>query len=411
MKILVIKIGALGDVVRTSFIAQALKDKYSNQNPQIYWITDKKAQSFFINSPYVNVLETPESKNNLRNIDFDLIINLEEDEESAKFVSNLRTKKIIGVFWNKGKIDYTEESKYWFDSSLVSKLGKEKADKLKKQNTKTHRQIMSEIIGVKDFQKYEPFLRLTEYQRNFAKNFARRYNLKRTELVVGINVGSGERWPKNLPIDKTVKLIDGVYKRFNAKILLFGGPGEENRNNEIMRKSNAPIISAGCGNDLIEFPALISVCNFFITTDTLGMHLALALKRKTISLFGPTPPQEIDMFGIGEKIVAKSNCIGCCKTNCKSMEKISLEEIFDTMKQMLKFKISLVITAFKEPNIKKAIDCALNQKTIYDYEVIVSAPDEETIEIVIGYQKSHKKITFFKDPGKGKMFALNLLIQ
>jgi ADP-heptose:LPS heptosyltransferase len=35
MKILIIKTGALGDVVRTSFIAQALKEKYKKLNPDL----------------------------------------------------------------------------------------------------------------------------------------------------------------------------------------------------------------------------------------------------------------------------------------------------------------------------------------------------------------------------------------
>ena len=44
-------------------------------------------------------------------------------------------------------------------------------------------------------------------------------------------------------------------------------------------------------------------------------------------------------------------------------------------------KVSILILAYKEPRISKAIEAALNQKTDFDYEVIVSAPDKETHDI------------------------------
>ena len=412
MDILIIKVGALGDVVRTSFIAQALKDKYKDKNPKIFWITSNKATSLFINNPYVYKVIQEKNKKSLIKEKFDLAINLEEDLENAKFVSSLKSKKIIGAFLDiNGKIDYTHETKEWFDTSLISKYGKEKADILKKKNKKTHRQIMSEIIGVKDYTKYEPFLRLTSDQRKIAKDFIRRYNLSRSDLIVGINIGSGERWPKDLPIEMTVKLIEDIYNKFKAKILLFGGSEETNRNLEIIKLSKAPVISTGCGNDLVEFPALTSICNLFITSDTLGLHVALALKRKTIVLIGPTSNKEIDMYGLGEKIIAKSDCLCCYKNNCKSMKKISLKEIIQKIEKMIKYRIALIITAFKEPNISKAIESAMNQKTKYDYEILISAPDEDTLKIAREYLKKDKRIKIFKDPGKGKMHALNLIIK
>lgn len=69
--------------------------------------------------------------------------------------------------------------------------------------------------------------------------------------------------------------------------------------------------------------------------------------------------------------------------------------------------ISIIITAFKEPNtIGKAIESFLNQKIKEEYELIVSAPDKKTQEIV----KKYPKVKLFKDPGKGKTYALNLLL-
>ena len=69
--------------------------------------------------------------------------------------------------------------------------------------------------------------------------------------------------------------------------------------------------------------------------------------------------------------------------------------------------ISIIITSFNEPKtIKKAIESFLNQNIKEKYELIVAAPDKPTWEIV----KSYKNVKLFKDPGKGKSYALNLLL-
>jgi len=69
--------------------------------------------------------------------------------------------------------------------------------------------------------------------------------------------------------------------------------------------------------------------------------------------------------------------------------------------------ISIIITAFREPKIGRAIEAFLNQKIKGKSELIVSAPDKETQDIV----KKYKTVKLFKDPGKGKAYALNLLFK
>ncbi|MDP3027341.1 MAG: glycosyltransferase [Nanoarchaeota archaeon] len=406
MNILIIKTGALGDVVRTSFIAQALKDKYRTKNVNIFWLTDKRAAPLFINNPYIRRVIKEEDKKELVNFHFNIVINLEESEELCKFASSLVYEEIIGFIYDNGKILPTPAAKEWFDMSALGK--KPQNDILKKRNKKTHRQIISEILGIKNYEKYEPFLRLSLMQRKIAEDFLRRHNLSRTDLIIGINTGSADRWPKQLSIEKTAKLINNLYGKFNTRILLFGGPEEIKRNGEIMKLAKAPVIDTGCGNDLVEFPALISVCTLLITSDSLGLHISLALKRKTIVLLGPTSSSEIDVYGLGEKVIARSDCLCCYKKDCKSMEKISIEEILEKVKDILYQKITLLITAYNEPNISKAIEAAINQKTKYKYEIIISAPDNETLSIAEEYSHKYNNITVMQDPGKGKSFALNL---
>ncbi|MFC1685668.1 glycosyltransferase [Nanoarchaeota archaeon] len=408
MRILIIKVGAMGDVLRTTFIAQALKEKYSSQNPKIFWFTDRKVKPLFTNNPYVTEVFDQDNRQKLQKHSFDLVINLEEDKENTKFANSLNTKELIGFTIKDEHVLPTITAKEWYNMSAIGP--KPQNDLLKKKNKKTHKQIMSEIVGV-DSKKYEPFLRLTKGQRDFAKDFLRRHNLSRSELIIGMNTGAADRWPKALSAKKTAVLIDMLYKKYKAKILLFGGPAEIERNKEIMSLSKSPIITTGCGNDLIEFPALISVCSLFITSDSLGLHIALALKRKTICFVGPTSPTELDMYGLGEKVVAKSRCVACYNHDCKSIQKISVKEIMTAINRNLSQKVTLLITSFKEPMIERAIKSALNQRTRHNYEIVVSAPDKETLDIARKYAKKDKRLKIFKDPGKGKSYALNLFFK
>lgn len=69
-------------------------------------------------------------------------------------------------------------------------------------------------------------------------------------------------------------------------------------------------------------------------------------------------------------------------------------------------KISLIITSYKERTLKRAILAALNQETQYKYDVIVVSPINKDLDMAVGLGAIP-----FKDPGKGKSFALNKIFK
>ncbi len=74
--------------------------------------------------------------------------------------------------------------------------------------------------------------------------------------------------------------------------------------------------------------------------------------------------------------------------------------------------ISCIITSYREPRtIGVAIEAFLEQDFPETYEIIVCAPDEETLEVARRYQKKSKSIRVLKDPGRGKPTALNYCFQ
>jgi len=73
--------------------------------------------------------------------------------------------------------------------------------------------------------------------------------------------------------------------------------------------------------------------------------------------------------------------------------------------------ISIIITSFKEPKtIGRAIEAFLEQK-LKNYELIVVAPDNETLNVAKKYAINNKEVKWIKDPGKGKPVALNTVMK
>ena len=91
------------------------------------------------------------------------------------------------------------------------------------------------MFNLESHEKHPPMLNLDKEILEFADNFAEKNNISKNNLVIGLHTGSAGRWQdKKLSIVKTVELIDKIKNKFeNAKILLFGGPEESERNEKI----------------------------------------------------------------------------------------------------------------------------------------------------------------------------------
>lgn len=333
-KILIIKLGALGDVLRTTSILKGLKEKHKPAD--ITWVTKRESLDLLKNNKEIDSLLEfkPGLKNKLKET-YDLVICLDDDHEACELSSAVKKKQIIGAYIDKGKKTYTDSASLWFDMGLLSKFGKEKADEVKKKNKKTYQQIMENILGIKADKQ---ILDLAKEEVSYGKAFMEKNNLKSSDLIIGVNTSAGHRWGlKRLPIGKTVDLISKLKNKLNAKVILLGGPEEVQRNYTIVQKTKS--IDAGCDNTIMQFAGIMSICNLIIASDSLAMHIALALKKKTVAFFAPTSAAEIEMYSLGKKVISGSECYCCYRKdddfhpNC--MDAIKAEDIFKAVKEII----------------------------------------------------------------------------
>jgi heptosyltransferase-2 len=302
LNILIVKYGALGDVVRTSYFTKCLKDKYGS-GLNLTWATSLAATPLLQKNIYIDEICTDFSK--IQNKNFDIVYSLDDEYEIVSKVCLLSYKKIIGAYVDttSKKVTYCEKSAEWFDMGLLSKLGKVLADQRKKSNNRSHGEIFAEIF---DTNLPEPiFFGSQEYLSDYVEN---------SQFRLGINPYAGGRWAsKELRLNELGALIqlflDSVkFRRASGRIILFGANEDRQKNLEIAsRFSDESIEVANTDESVLQLASQIKSLNNLITSDSLAMHLAIAQKRPTLAFFAPTSSVEIDDFGLGQKLISTAH--------------------------------------------------------------------------------------------------------
>jgi ADP-heptose:LPS heptosyltransferase len=333
-RILIVKLAAIGDVLRTTPLLTGLKRAYPRSH--ITWVVDKEASSLLKNNPLIDRLLPFDSASTLplEVEGFDLVIGLEKEPRGAALVSRVRAaeKKGFGLGPEGSLYPLNRASEYAFFLGL--------SDELKfYQNRKTYPELIYEVAELK-YRKDEYLLFLSPEDTAFAEGFSQNAGFKKGEVVVGLNTGAGGVFAnKAWTPEGYGGLIQKLNREPKTRLLLLGGPGERERNRRILELAKGAVLDTGCENTLGQFAALIQLCDLVVTGDTTALHLAIGLKKKVVALFGPTCAQEIEFYGRGEKILSPAPCAPCYRRSCpvtpNCMDAISVEEVMKKIRNLL----------------------------------------------------------------------------
>ena len=328
-RILVIKFDALGDVLRTTSLLPSLIKAYPAAH--VTWLTKANAVDLFVNNPMVHEvwwMEDPQIVAKLLSVEFDLVVHPDANPSSAKYASMVRAKIFKGFRCeSNGRVCPVDgPSEEWFELGAF--------DDLKKKNTKTYQQIIHDIAGI-PYDRSEIVLRLSSEELAFAGSFRARYKLGGFRNVIGLNTGAGGRWTyKKWTLDGYRGLVKELINRESTAVLLFGGP-EETERNRALSSMSPKVIDTGTNNSLRQFFALMSLPSVVVTGDTMALHVATALKKPTICLFGPTSANEIEDYGRVVKIQPALDCLVCYKMDCdfqpNCMDSISVADVLNAI--------------------------------------------------------------------------------
>ncbi len=336
MNILLIKLGALGDVLRTTPLLTALKSRHPSAH--ITWLVDAQCEEVLSGNPFIDEL-LPYSEKGLESLakrNFDILINLDKEDEALDAAMRVPASKKMGFGRTPkgtlGALDPLSEYAY--------RLGID--DELKfKMNKKTYQQICFEQVGL-EFKGEEYVFSMDKASHSYAQ--ARLADLgvdiqNVPRPIVGLNTGSGLRFAgKRLPVSAYVELTRRFTSELGATVFLLGGKDEVERNAQIKRRARCRVVNTG-SHPIRPFAAIVKQCDLVVSGDTTAMHIAIAVKVPVVAYFGSTCAQEIELYGRGRKLVSSIECSPCYKHLCpideQCMKDMNADEILRSAKELL----------------------------------------------------------------------------
>jgi heptosyltransferase-2 len=312
-RILIVKIAADGDVLRTTCLLPALKDAYPGCH--ITWVTKPSAKPLLLNNPLIDrVLSPIEQFLPLLTVEsFDLVINPDADLQSCSIASLAKGKEKRGFLLDEaGRIEaLSVAAQEWLEMGL--------RDDLKKQNRRSYPEIIYRVAGLHTLL-HGPALHLTEEEIADAGEHLARCGWKPGNgvPVIGVNTGAGSRWRrKALPVETIEGLLERLLDGDTAvDIFLLGGPEEKDRNRHLSEKFGGKVVHTGIDNSLRRFAGIISYTDVLVAADTLALHIGIALGKYVVVHMGPTSSPEIDVRGKGEILVPDMDCLCCYLNDC-----------------------------------------------------------------------------------------------
>jgi heptosyltransferase II len=258
MDVLIAKLGAAGDVVRTTTLLRSLRG-------EITWLTDPKNTVLLRDLPRDLRCFSWKERDSCRDRNYDLVINLEDTLEVATYLSALDHRRLWGAQLSPGNtVVYTEDSRCWFDLSILSRYGRRRADELKLANRSTYQELIFQGLGLR-FSGEAYLLPPTPRSRLLGD--------------VAIAPEAGPIWPM-----KKWAYYDELRQELEAAGLVV---------NLLPTRPS-----------LLEHLADVRGHRCLVSGDSLPMHLALGSGIPCVSIFTCTSPWEIHDYGVQRKVIS-----------------------------------------------------------------------------------------------------------
>lgn len=313
-KIIIVKLDAVGDVLRTTSVLPSLKEKYIDSN--ITWITKERSYEVLKDNDMIDeIYFTTDELDHVYNDIFDIAVNLDSGSDSCEIMSRISAKQSYGYTLANGKpYPVNNAANEWYLMGIN--------DDVKKQNTKTYHQIIHEICAL-NYENSEPYIYMPAEKRKRAGEISEKFSLGSFSRMILINLGGGNRWQyKKWTAEGYTELAGSLSSGHpDTAIGIIAGDEDREFYNEITAKlkqlNRSNIIFFGTENSMEDFICIVSLAQEVFTSDSLCFHIATALGKYTIVVVGPTSFTELDVFGNGRVVYShKVDCLCCYLNKC-----------------------------------------------------------------------------------------------
>ncbi|PIE61551.1 MAG: hypothetical protein CSA29_02770 [Desulfobacterales bacterium] len=322
MKILLIKLGALGDVINTFPLAVNLKTHF---NAEIDWLVAPLSYPLVANHPCVDnaiLFDKKQLKTSLpyvlreiRKKKYDVTLDLQRILKSSLFTMAARSARRIG--FNKERC---KEQTWLFPF-----------ERIPPSDPKAHMLLQYfEFLAYMGVPNSDVSWMIPRMQNTLP------FSLPKTYIV--LNIGAS-RAVKVWPPEHFAALADRIANTFNCQSVLTGGPGDLHLAETIRGNATCNIIDLTGKTSIPQLVEVIANAKCVITGDTGAMHLASALGTDLVALFGPTDPRRTGPFY--GKVIQKTElpCVPCNQRRCEApqcMKAITPDDVCFELKSLLK---------------------------------------------------------------------------
>ena len=205
-------------------------------------------------------------------------------------------------------------------------------------------------------------LEVSSDRKSAARDFLRAHgvaSISDGRPLVALCPGSINSRAKRWPAERYAALADRLIDELGAEVLLVGSGAEAEVSLAVSRQMrNKPVVLTG-KTDLAELVAVLSLVDLLVTNDTGPAHIASALGRPTLVIFGPTNPLTTRPFSpFGEIVREPPDCAPCMLRDCpidhRCMTAITPDDVFERARVVLTGKPKPV--ANQRTPLSEAID-------------------------------------------------------
>lgn len=321
-RILIIKLGAIGDVIRTTPLLTHYRNKYPDCH--ITWVTDYPG---VLPKQHIDEVLLFSGRNiaPLYHVRFDIALNLDKEAEACVLLSQVHAIEKYGFTWDNGIAPATPAAEIKLLTGLF--------DQVSKANTLSYLQEIFAICHL-DYQNEKYIVSYDEEQS------AKWHNVLQEKAygqpIVGLNTGYGRRWPTRQWPDRHWLKLTAALSEAGYYCVLLGGEDEHITNTRLAAESGA--LYPGTFS-IQEFTAILAACDLIVSQVTMAMHLTLGLQKKLILMNNIFNPYEFDLFGLGEIVQPDEECIcyfgASCNRGQSCMKDLPPEKVLDAIKRHL----------------------------------------------------------------------------
>jgi len=337
-KILIIRLSSIGDIILTTPVIRLLKQKFPNST--IDFVIKKHFTELLINHPAINFFyifdkkqdstSLKKIKQDIKNKEYDLIVDLHKNFRSFYLSFRTNAKKVVRY------------EKFALRRFLLVKF------KLNffKQIIPIYLRYLACLKTYKiQYDNQGLDIYFDEKTKQTIKEKYADFLTKSKSIVLGVVPGASfasKRWtPEGF---QTV--INYFIEQHQAKVILFGNASDRELIKSLNIKNSQAVLNTAGELSILETGAVMDYCDVVITNDSGLMHLASALEKKVVAIFGSTT-EELGFFpSTTEHIVIENKNLKCrpcshvgrdkCpKKHFKCMKEITSAEVINAVEQLL----------------------------------------------------------------------------